>query len=38
MRTDTRTDTRGLLYAIGAYGTWGMFPVFFPLLAPADAP
>ena len=32
------TDTRGLLYAIGAYGTWGMFPVFFPLLQPATAP
>jgi len=26
------------LYAIGAYGTWGMFPVFFPLLQPATAP
>jgi len=32
------SDTRGLLYAIGAYGTWGMFPVFFPLLQPATAP
>jgi chloramphenicol-sensitive protein RarD len=32
------TDTRGLLYAVGAYGTWGMFPVFFPLLQPATAP
>ena len=32
------TDTRGLLYAVGAYGTWGMFPVFFPLLLPASAP
>jgi chloramphenicol-sensitive protein RarD len=32
------TDTRGLLYACGAYGTWGMFPVFFPLLQPASAP
>ncbi|MFZ4372437.1 MAG: EamA family transporter RarD [Mycobacterium sp.] len=26
------------MYAIGAYGTWGMFPVFFPLLQPATAP
>jgi len=26
------------LYAIGACGTWGMFPVFFPLLQPATAP
>lgn len=32
------TDATGLLYAIGAYGTWGMFPVFFPLLQPASAP
>ena len=32
------TDAKGLLYAIGAYGTWGMFPVFFPLLQPATAP
>ena len=32
------TDAKGLLYAIGAYGTWGMFPVFFPLLQPASAP
>jgi len=31
------TDTRGLLYAVGAYGTWGMFPAFFPLLQPATA-
>lgn len=43
MRRDTGTDTpgtdtAGLLYAIGAYGTWGMFPMFFPLLAPATAP
>lgn len=28
---------RGLLYGFGAYGTWGMFPAFFPLLKPAGA-
>lgn len=28
-------DGRGLLYGLGAYVTWGAFPVFFPLLKPA---
>ena len=28
-------DTRGLLFGLGAYATWGMFPGFFPLLEPA---
>ena len=28
-------DARGLLYGLGAYVTWGVFPVFFPLLKPA---
>jgi chloramphenicol-sensitive protein RarD len=28
---------RGLLYGIGAYGSWGLFPAFFPLLKPAGA-
>ncbi|MGY4708743.1 EamA family transporter RarD [Mycolicibacterium sp. CBM1] len=27
----------GLLYGIGAYGSWGLFPAFFPLLKPAGA-
>jgi chloramphenicol-sensitive protein RarD len=27
----------GLLYGIGAYGIWGLFPAFFPLLKPAGA-
>ena len=27
----------GLLYGLGAYGSWGLFPGFFPLLAPAGA-
>lgn len=32
---DTRTG--GLLFGIGAYGSWGLFPAFFPLLKPAGA-
>lgn len=32
-----RTDARGLLYGAGAYAVWGVFPAFFPLLAPAGA-
>ncbi|MCV7344106.1 EamA family transporter RarD [Mycolicibacterium rhodesiae] len=31
------TKTSGLLYGIGAYGSWGLFPAFFPLLKPAGA-
>jgi chloramphenicol-sensitive protein RarD len=27
----------GLLYGLGAYGSWGLFPAFFPLLKPAGA-
>jgi chloramphenicol-sensitive protein RarD len=27
----------GLLYGVGAYGLWGLFPAFFPLLKPAGA-
>ena len=27
----------GLLYGVGAYAMWGMFPAFFPLLKPAGA-
>ncbi|HEX2284268.1 MAG TPA: EamA family transporter RarD [Mycobacterium sp.] len=29
--------TRGLLYGVGAYAMWGLFPAFFPLLKPASA-
>ncbi len=35
MSADTRS--KGLLYGVGAYGSWGLFPAFFPLLLPADA-
>lgn len=28
-------DRGGLLYGLGAYVTWGVFPAFFPLLKPA---
>ncbi len=33
------TDDRrsGLLLGVGAYGMWGLFPAFFPLLKPAGA-
>ena len=30
-------DRAGLLYGLGAYGLWGVFPAFFALLAPAGA-
>lgn len=30
-----RRNARGLLYGLGAYGSWGVFPAFFPLLKPA---
>ncbi len=35
--TDAATRRSGLLFGIGAYGMWGMFPAFFPLLKPAGA-
>ncbi|MBX7432891.1 EamA family transporter RarD [Mycobacterium sp. Y57] len=28
---------QGLLFGVGAYGMWGLFPAFFPLLKPASA-
>lgn len=31
------TKRSGLLFGVGAYGMWGMFPAFFPLLKPASA-
>lgn len=30
-------ETTGLLFGLAAYGTWGFFPLYFPLLAPASA-
>ena len=34
---DSRSPNRGLLLGLGAYGSWGLFPAFFPLLTPAGA-
>lgn len=31
------TRRSGLLFGIGAYGSWGLFPAFFPLLKPAGS-
>lgn len=28
---------RGILFGVSAYGFWGLFPLFWPLLEPADA-
>ena len=28
---------RGLAYGVGAYGLWGLFPIYWPLLEPAGA-
>ncbi|MER7999503.1 EamA family transporter RarD [Streptomyces sp. NPDC095613] len=36
MRADTERRA-GLLYGIGAYGMWGLVPLFWPLLEPAGA-
>ena len=30
-------DERGLLYGVGAYALWGAFPLYWPLLEPANA-
>ncbi len=37
--SDPGKDTRrsGLLFGVGAYASWGLFPAFFPLLKPASA-
>jgi chloramphenicol-sensitive protein RarD len=37
-RSTADSKGRGLLYGVGAYGSWGLFPAFFPLLKPAGAP
>ncbi|MCS0639366.1 EamA family transporter RarD [Streptomyces sp. LP05-1] len=34
---DQRTGRAGLLYGLGAYGLWGLVPLFWPLLQPAGA-
>lgn len=36
--TGLASQRSGLLYGLGAYGLWGVFPAFFNLLAPAGAP
>jgi chloramphenicol-sensitive protein RarD len=33
----SETPRSGLLYGVGAYAIWGLFPAFFPLLKPAGA-
>lgn len=35
--TARRTDGAGLLFGLGAYASWGLFPGFFSLLKPAGA-
>ena len=34
---EQRNSRSGLLYGVGCYGSWGLFPAFFPLLKPASA-
>jgi chloramphenicol-sensitive protein RarD len=33
----SETRRSGLLFGVGAYASWGLFPAFFPLLKPAGA-
>jgi chloramphenicol-sensitive protein RarD len=33
----SQTRKSGLLFGVGAYASWGLFPAFFPLLKPAGA-
>lgn len=35
--TESRTDRTGLLYGLGAYGIWGLVPLFWRLLSNASA-
>ncbi|MFF0478400.1 EamA family transporter RarD [Streptomyces sp. NPDC004284] len=37
METEKNEGRAGLLYGIGAYGMWGLVPLFWPLLKPAGA-
>ena len=34
---ELKSDRAGLLYGIGAYTLWGLFPLYWPLLAPASS-
>ncbi|CAJ1583191.1 EamA family transporter RarD [[Mycobacterium] wendilense] len=36
-RGERAAGSGGLLFGVGAYGAWGLFPGFFPLLKPAGA-
>ncbi|MGW1926299.1 EamA family transporter RarD, partial [Streptomyces massasporeus] len=36
MKTENE-ERAGLLYGIGAYGMWGLVPLFWPLLKPAGS-
>ncbi len=36
-RSTAQAKGGGLLFGIGAYVSWGLFPAFFPLLKPAGA-
>ncbi|WP_290700730.1 EamA family transporter RarD [Amphritea sp.] len=33
MRTDTQEQNRGILFALSAYGMWGLFPIYFKSVA-----
>lgn len=33
MRTDTQEQNRGVLFALSAYGMWGLFPIYFKSVA-----
>jgi len=37
VKTEKNEARAGLLYGIGAYGMWGLVPLFWPLLKPAGA-
>ncbi len=37
MGTDLGSERRGILFGIAAYGIWGLFPLYFPLLEPAGS-
>lgn len=37
MSTPKPVGRSGLLFGVGAYGSWGLFPAFFPLLKPAGS-
>ncbi|MBK9433757.1 MAG: EamA family transporter RarD [Actinobacteria bacterium] len=37
MDRELRNDRAGLIYGIGAYSLWGLFPLYWPLLEPASS-